>query len=115
MGDQKAKNEILVQIGKRLVQARSEKNYTQEKVAELTGFSMQMISNAENGHKAMRPESIIKFCDCLSISADYLLRGESPFLGALPQQEQISTLTPKQREALSRVVEGFLSAFEKET
>lgn len=112
MERQKAKNDTLVQIGRRLVEARTEKGYTQEQLANMTGLSIKMISAAENGHKAMRPENIIKICDNLSISADYLLRGESPSLSAMPEQDKIAALTPKQREALSRIVSDFLSAFE---
>lgn len=55
MGDR----EILADIGKRLASARKRKGYTQERLAELTGLSIKMISAAENGHKAMRPENII--------------------------------------------------------
>ena len=60
-------NEILKEIGKRLLSARKAKDYTQEQVANLTGLSIKMVSAAENGHKAMRPENIIKICECLSI------------------------------------------------
>jgi len=51
--------------------------------------------------------------DSLSISADFLLRGESPFLGAMVEREKIRALTPKQREALSKIIVDFLSAFEE--
>ncbi len=78
----------------------------------MTGLSIKMISAAENGYKAMRPENIIKICDCLAISADFLLRGEPPLLSAMVEREKISTLTPKQQEALSKIIVDFLSAFE---
>ena len=73
-----------------------------------------MISAAENGHKAMRPENIVKICNSLSISTDYLLRGESPALATMSEQEKLNTLTPKQREALSKIVADFLSVFEED-
>lgn len=112
MDNPKAKNDVLVQIGRRLVKMRTERGYTQEQLANMTGLSIKMISAAENGHKAMRPENIIKICDSLSISADFLLRGESPFLGAMIEREKINSLTPKQREALSKIIIDFLSAFD---
>ena len=56
------KNKILEEIGFRLKQARNDKGYTQEELANLTGLSIKMLSAAENGHKAMRPENIIKIC-----------------------------------------------------
>ena len=106
------KNETLEHIGRRLAGARREKGYTQEQLANQTGLSVKMLSAAENGHKAMRPENIIKLCDCLSISADHLLRGESPHLNAVAEQSRLAKLTPRQKEALSRIVEDYLSAFE---
>lgn len=105
-------NEILKEIGKRLAKARKEKGYTQEQISNLTGLSIQMISAAENGHKAMRPENIIKICESLGISTDYLLCGESAKLKAVTENDEIRHLSPKQKEALSKIVEDFLSAFE---
>ena len=107
------KSEILKDIGKRLASTRKTKGYTQEQLANLTGLSSQMISAAENGHKAMRPENIIKICECLSISTDYLLCGESANLSRLAEYNEIQRLSPKQKEALSTIVESFLSAFEE--
>lgn len=95
-------NETLKEIGKRLLSARKAKDYTQEQVANLTGLSIKMISAAENGHKAMRPENIIKICECLSISTDYLLSGEPARLSTLTDYDEIKKLSPKQREALQK-------------
>lgn len=105
-------NDTLKDIGKRLASSRKAKDYTQEQLANLTGLSIKMISAAENGHKAMRPENIIKICECLSISTDYLLCGESAKLSALAEYNEIKQLLPQQREALSKIIEAFLTAFE---
>lgn len=103
-------SDTLRDIGKRLASARKAKGYTQEQLANLTGLSIKMFSAAENGHKAMRPENIIKICECLSISTDYLLCGESAKLNALSEYNEIQQLSPKQKEALSPIIECFLSA-----
>lgn len=87
------------------------KGYTQEQLANLTDLSIKMISAAENGHKAMRPENIIKICECLSISTDYLLRGESKNLSTIVEYSEIKRLTPRQKQALTKIIEDFLSAF----
>ena len=103
-------SETLREIGKRLAHTRKAKGYTQEQLANLT--SIKMISAAENGHKAMRPENIIKICGCLSISADYLLCGESPTLHSMVSASELKHLSSKQKEALSKLIEDFLSAFQ---
>ena len=113
MENHKMKNELLIQIGRRLSESRTEKGVTQEQLANMTGLSIKMISAAENGHKAMRPENIVKICDSLSISTDYLLRGETPLLTVMAGQKKVSTLTSRQREALSKIIEDFLSAFDE--
>lgn len=107
------KNQTLKDIGKRLASIRKAKGYTQEQLAHLTGLSIKMLSAAENGQKAMRLENIIKICECLSISTDYLLCGESTKLNSLAEYDEIQHLSPKQRKALSNIIESFLSAFEK--
>ena len=60
MAGDEMKNKTLEEIGSRLASARKDKGYTQEQLANLSGLSTKMISAAENGHKAMRPENIIK-------------------------------------------------------
>ena len=106
-------NKILIDIGKRLASARIAKGYTQEQLAELADLSTQTISAAENGHKGLRPENIIKICECLSISTDYLLCGKSFKLSALTEYDEIQRLSSRQKEALSKIIEDFLSAFEE--
>lgn len=105
-------NTLLCDIGKRLTASRKRAGYTQEQLGELTGLSIKMISAAENGHKAMRPENIIKICECLSISTDYLLKGEDVALNSLVGTARIAALSSKQRLALQHIVDDFLSAFE---
>ena len=107
------RNDTLIGIGKRLSQARKAKGYTQEQLANRTGLSIKMLSAAENGHKAMRPENIIKICECLSISTDYLLCGESAAFSMAVGHDGLERLTLKQKEALSKIIEDFISAFEE--
>lgn len=105
-------NTLLKEIGGRMAQSRKRAGYTQERLGELTNLSVKMISAAENGRKAMRPENIIKICECLSISTDYLLKGEEAVLSSLAGKDRIAALTVKQRTALQNIVDNYLSAFE---
>lgn len=102
---------ILKSMGIRMTLARKQAGYTQEQLGEMTGLSTKMISAAENGHKAMRPENIVKICNCLSISTDYLLKGEDAITNSLAGAERIATLSSKQKDALRRIVDDFFSAF----
>lgn len=68
--------DLLKEMGYRLSTKRRETGYTQEQLAELVDMTAQTISYAEQGRKAMRPETIVKICTALNMSADYLLMGK---------------------------------------
>ena len=105
-------NTLLCEIGKRLSATRKKAGITQEQLGEMTGLSIKMISAAENGHKAMRPENIVKICECLSITTDYLLKGTDATLNSLTETDRLAALSAKQRLALKRIVDDFLAAFD---
>lgn len=75
---------LLKEMGKRIHEKRKALNFTQEQLAEKMDVSTQMISNLELGKKAIRPENLVKLCDALNCSADFLLTGKERNL-ALPQ------------------------------
>ena len=110
MGDR----EILTGIGDRLASARKRKGYTQERLAELTGLSIKMISAAENGHKAMRPENIVKMSEYLGVSTDYLLKGETSAIASQTETSSFAGLSDRQKKALFNIVSDFLAAFDDE-
>lgn len=68
-------SDSLKKIGERICQRRREIGLTQEKLAEKMDVSVQMISNLERGNKAIRIDNLIKLCDILNISSDYILTG----------------------------------------
>ena len=67
---------LLKQIGNRILNRRKQLRLTQEELAEKAGITPQTVSSAELGKKALRPENIIRVCSALDISTDYLLLGE---------------------------------------
>ena len=56
---------------------REEKKLTQEELAEKIEVSIPMISNLEQGKKAIRPENLVKICSVLGLSADFILTGKT--------------------------------------
>lgn len=70
-------NNFYIEMGKRIVACRKQKNISQEYLAEQAGLSVQAVSTAERGTKAMRPENLLKISRILGVSADYLLSGET--------------------------------------
>ncbi len=70
-------NSFYTKMGKRIVACRKQLNISQEYLAEQTGLSVQAVSTAERGTKALRPENLLKISRTLGVSADYLLSGET--------------------------------------
>lgn len=70
-------NDILLkEMGKRISERRKDMKLSQEELAELAEVSPQLLSTAERGTKALRPENLLKISIALGVSADYLLTGE---------------------------------------
>lgn len=106
-------NELLKEMGQRILERRKQLNMTQETLANLTHLTSQTISYAEMGQKAMRPETMLKICEALGISADYLLRGKILEADTSLLQQKISTLTPSQYRHLEQIIDSFIAAIQE--
>ena len=100
MGDVK----VLKELGKRIAARRKEKGMTQEGLSEAMEVSVQMISNLEQGKKAIRPENLIKLCHALSVSADELLFGSSPAV-ASELAERIAALSSEDQILIGQLLD----------
>lgn len=108
-------NDLLKEMGIRLTNRRRTLNLTQDQVAEMAGVTPQTISSAERGTKALRPENIVKVCNVLGISPNYLLLGSDSFLLEQVCSGDLSKLTPQQRyyiDEIVRLILALLSQFE---
>ncbi len=104
MGDKK----LLRDIGKRIHSRRKELHITQERLAEKMEVSVQMISNLEQGKKAIRPENLVKLCNVLDISADYILMGVRSNYELSCFSEKYSMLSPEQQNLVEMLVYNLL-------
>lgn len=66
-----------IEMGRRIMQRRKQMNLSQEEFSEIADVSPQLMSTAERGAKAIRPENLLKISKALGVSADYLLSGET--------------------------------------
>lgn len=75
MGKQYKNQEYLNKVGQRLVEIRSEKKITQEKLQEITGFDTRQIGRIERAEtnasisiiKAIADALNVSVCDILSV------------------------------------------------
>ena len=63
-------------IGKRIREIRIEKHFTQEYLAEYTNVNVSHISNIENNKVKISLTLLIKICNALDVSVDYILQNE---------------------------------------
>ena len=68
-------NNSSVDVGKRILDARKEKNVTREKLAELSDISVQFLADIEKGRKSMTITTLRNICRSLNLSADYVING----------------------------------------
>lgn len=103
-------DDLLTQIGKRILERRKQLRLTQDELAEKAEVTPQTISTAELGKKALRPENIIRISAALDISTDYLLLGLITEADRSVLTQKCSVLTPKQYRHLEDIVGSYIAA-----
>ncbi len=97
-----------VQVARRIAARRRELGLTQEALAEKAELSPQLVSYAESGKRATRPENLFKLARALGVSADYLLSGETADRDLQLLSEKLEKLSPAQLHAVERIVDECL-------
>lgn len=107
-------DDFLQQMGMRIAARRKELGLTQEELANTVNVSIQTISTAECGKKALRPENIVKVSVALNCTTDYLLLGKKPIAAPEELARTQKNLTPLQYQCLTRIIESYLMAISSE-
>ena len=106
--------ELLKEMGQRMLD-RSQTTKTDTRGSGQDGTChAQTVSTAELGTKAMRPETMLKICDALDISTDYLLRGQVMEGDTRLLNQKVSSLTPCQYRHLENIIDNFIAAIQEE-
>lgn len=100
----------MTSIGNRISNIRKERGYTQEKLAELAGISIQFLSDIENNKKNMTVTTLKNIADSLNITTDYIIydreeTNENTMINAM-----LNTLSGKNRKKAEKLLEIFVSA-----
>ena len=106
-------DDLLQQIGSRILSRRKQLRMTQEELAEKAGITPQTVSSAELGKKALRPENIIRICSALDISTDYLLLGKINDGDHSVLLSKVADLPPVQYRHLEDIINSFILALDE--
>lgn len=97
--------EVLRKMGERIFARRRQLRMTQEELADKMDVSTQMISYAESGRKAIRPENLIKLCAVLDVSADYILTGRVSSLECDRIVSKLACLSPSELTCVEEIID----------
>ena len=92
----------------RIRKAREDARYTREKFAELLDVSVSYLAEVERGRTNVSVKTLIKICNVLGLSADYVLFGENREADAL-LLEKLHRLDVKYLPLVTDIVNDLLA------
>lgn len=95
----------LKEIGKRIQNRRKQLGLTQEQLADEMNVSVQMVSNLERGNKSIRIDNLLRLCQLLSVSTDYILTGKENDSDISALAQQIAALPEKEKAMIRLLVD----------
>ena len=98
-------------LGKRIREARLNKQYTQQRLAEEAGIGQMYLGEIERGTKMPSLKIFIKIVNTLNISADYVLRDEVASGDRYIYDEitkKLKGLSPKQRKTAAEILDAYI-------
>lgn len=95
----------------RIRKARENLGYTREKFAELLDVSVSYMAEVERGRTGISVKMLIKICNVLGLSADYVLFGEDRNKDAL-LLDRIHRIDDKYLPLLDRMISELLAISE---
>ncbi|MCD7722331.1 MAG: helix-turn-helix transcriptional regulator [Clostridiales bacterium] len=102
-------NDFFVNMGKRIFERRKYLNLSQEKLAEMANVSPQLLSTAERGTKALRPDNLLKISRALGVSTDFLLTGEITGSDLSKINQKLSGASAQQIRTIEKIIDSCLS------
>ncbi len=99
-----------IEVGIRIREARKQKGFTQQMLADTVGIAEVYISQIERGLKMPSLNLFVQIISALDVSADYVLRDALPtgkdFVYA-EVAELLDGLTPKQRRGAIDILDAY--------
>ena len=97
---------FLKRMGQRILARRRALGWSQEILAEKISVTPPMISNLEQGKKAIRPDNLAKVCKALGVSADFILYGSDSNSRIDDVVEKLPHLTDAELQVVSDMIDA---------
>ena len=97
---------FLKSMGQRILARRKILGLTQDDLAEIIGVTPPMISNLEQGKKAIRPDNLAKVCKALGLSADFVLYGADTQTAVDVIADKLTQLTDAELQIVNDMIDA---------
>ncbi len=99
-----------MELGKKILELRKERDYTREKLAELIGTSGAIIGKYERNERTPSVDIARNIAKALNVSLDYLVGNTELLLDAtiVNKIEEIQKLPPEDRDHLLYLMDNVL-------
>lgn len=91
-------------LGKNIKQYRTQNRLTQEKLASITGLSIQYVGNIERGNTTASLETIMKICLALKITPNQLLLSSSNTTTNAFNEQILDSLSDKSPQFIKHIL-----------
>ena len=98
----------------RIRQAREQQGYTREQFAEKLDVSVSYLAEVERGRTGISVKMLVRICDLLGLSADYVLFGEERKTDAM-LLDKIHRIDDKYIPLLNKMIIELLELSKKKT
>lgn len=96
-------------VGKRIAKRRKELGYKQAQVTEMADLSDKYLSNIERATSILSVDVLMKLCDTLETTPDYILLGTSTETESFGREKfitkKITTLSDRQQDLVMSFID----------
>lgn len=106
------KNQFNLMMGNRIRKQREYLGYTREKLAEKLDISTTFLTDVEAGGKGMSIANLVKTCQILHVTTDYILFGKEEYSDITPIIEAFKTVDEKHVKSAEELLKVFIKALD---
>ncbi|MCM1006669.1 MAG: helix-turn-helix domain-containing protein [Ruminococcus flavefaciens] len=96
-------------IGERISHIRKARGFSQKKLANLVGISIQFLSDIENNKKSMTVKTLKHIAESLNVTTDYIIYGIETENRNCIIDTAFDTFSDAEKKKIKKILEIFIS------